>query len=132
MEQHKEQQQHPKTIMATVYLKSHSGRTLLDPSNPVTGNSSLYQATPETIQRAIVELQQRGFTIEAQGITLSISVSAELFERVFGVSIQTKSHQELGQPAGLLIYRSTKPVMQIHGLEDLIEGVVLAVPAVPL
>jgi hypothetical protein len=131
----KNQQLRPERVMATVYLRSQSGQSLMQAARQVPGDVKPYLATPETVQKAISELQERGFTIEAQGVTLSISGSTELFEQVCDVQIsleevrdQTRGHL---QPRTYFIPRSSKPVMQIQGLEDVIEGLVLATPGVP-
>ncbi len=95
----------------------------------------LYLADPETVQEAVTELRQRGFTIEAQGVTLSISGPSELFERVCGVEIlfEKTMEQEPGQAQSRtrLAYRSSRPVMQIKGLEGIIEGIVFTTQGVP-
>lgn len=131
----KNQQSRPERVMATVYLRSQSGQSLMQAARQVPRDVKPYLATPETVQKAISELRKRGFTIEAQGVALSISGSTELFEQVCDVQIsleevrdQTRGHL---QPRTYFIPRSSKPVMQMQGLEDVIEGLVLATPGVP-
>lgn len=123
-----------KKVMATVYLRSMSGRSLLQ-EGIIGSDPTPYRSSPVTTQRAILELEKRGFTIEAQGVTLSISGPPELFEKIFDVkiSIEEIKRHEPGrtQPRSLFICRSSKPVMKIQELEDFIEGIVLAKPGVP-
>ncbi len=125
----------PKLLMATVYLKSQTGRSLLQekpaaPSDPVP-----YLPSPETIKKAIAELTRLGFTIEAQGATLSVSAPPELFEQVCGVKISfeetTEYDPQQGRTMKRRVYRSSRPVMQIQGLDDIIEGMTFAVPGRP-
>jgi len=120
--------------MATVYLKSKTGRSPLLESRAIPSDIAPYLAAPETFQRAAAELGKFGFTIEAQGVTLSISGSRELFEQTFGVRIfsEEKAFLEPGKPhhETIMVYRSSQTVMKIPGLEDVIEGVVLSSPAV--
>lgn len=123
-----------KKVMATVYLKSTSGHSLLQEGIAGT-DPTPFISSPETIQRAISELKKHGFTIEAKGVTLSISGSPELFEKIFDVkiSIEEIKRKDLGQidPQSWFIYHSSKPVMQLKELEDLIEGIILTKPGVP-
>ncbi len=135
LDTNKHKQQVPKIVMATVFLKSKTGRSLLDKIGNVPGEPKQYMATTETFQKAISELKQHGFTIEAEGITLSISGLPEQFEQSCGIKMSYEEIQisEPGktQPGTKLVYRASKPVMQIQGLEDIIEGIVLAIPGVP-
>jgi len=128
-------QQVPKIVMATVFLKSKTGHSLLDEIGNVPGEPEQYMATEETFRKAISELKQRGFTIEAQGVTLSISGLPEQFEQSCDIKITYEeikiSESRETQPRTQLVYRASKPVMQIQGLEDIIKGIVLATPGVP-
>lgn len=121
-------------LMATVYLRSMSGRSLLQEGIAGT-DPTPFISSPETIQRAISELKKCGFTIEAKGVTLSISGSPELFEKIFDVKISIEEIKRKGpgqiHPRSWFIYHSSKPVMKIQELEDFIEGIVLAKPGVP-
>ena len=123
-----------KKLMATVYLKSTSGRSLLQEGIAGT-DPTPFISSPETIQRAISELKKRGFTIEAKGVTLSISGSPELFEKIFDVKISIeeikRKDPEQIHPQSWFIYHSSKPVMQLKELEDAIEGIILAKPGIP-
>ena len=123
-----------KKLMATVYLRSMSGRSLLQEG--IAGiDPKPFISSPETIQRVISELKKRGFTIEAKGVTLSISGLPELFEKIFDVKITIEEikRKDPGQihPQSLFIYHSSKPVMQLKELEDAIEGIILAKPGIP-
>lgn len=124
----------PGIVMATVYLRSKTGRSLLQ-GQAVPGDVRPYQAAPETVHKAVAELERRGFKIEAQGVTLSISGPPQLFEQTFGteISFEESTYHEPGQtqPRVRFVYRSSKPVMHIPGLEDIIEGIVLAAPGIP-
>ena len=94
-----------------------------------------YLPAPETVEKAVAELERLGFNIEGQGVTLSISGPIELLEEVCNTRITAeKVEDELAREVGpgiRHIYRSSEPIMQISGLEDIIEGVVLAAPGVP-
>ena len=135
LDTNKNKRQVPKIVMATVFLKSKTGRSLLGKIGNVPGEPEQYMATTETFRKAISELKQRGFTIEAEGVTLSISGLPEQFEQSCGIKIscEEKIIFEPGktQPRTQLVYRASKPVMQIQGLENIIEGIVLAIPGVP-
>jgi hypothetical protein len=96
-------------MMATVYLRSRSGRSLLR-AKKVPADPTPYLPSPGTLDRAVGALERLGFTIEARGATLSISGPPELFSRVCVTSA-----------AG----------MAIPGLEDVIEGITPAIPGVP-
>jgi len=123
-----------KKIMATVYLRSKTGLSLLE-ERKNTIDPTFYLSSSETSQRAVLELKKRGFTIEAQGVTLSISGPPELFEKIFDVKISLEEIKSLNgtrpYPESWFVYRSSNPVMQIKELEDIIEGVVLAKPGAP-
>ncbi len=124
-----------KRIMATVYLRSLSGRSLLQ-EGIVGTDPKPFISSPQTIQRVISELKKRGFTIEGKGVTLSISGSPELFEKIFKVkiSIEEIKRKVPGQipPQLRFIYHSSKPVMQLKELEDVIEGIILSKSGVPI
>ena len=121
--------------MATVYLKSKSGRSFLKEGRFVPSDPKPYLPSGEIIEKAISGLQQLGFTIEAQGVTLSISGSPALFEKTFGVKISIEkkivSQPNRPMPATQFIYTSSQPVMRLQQMDDIIEGVVIAVPGVP-
>ena len=136
-----------KTIMATVYLKSKTGHSLIQAEKVGTDTSNLYMYRPssattskflpskETKELAIVELKKLGFTIEAKGVTISISGTIELFEKTFNVTISSEKiivDDTISKvPRDLTIYKSSKSVMQIEELEEIIDGIVLATPAFP-
>jgi hypothetical protein len=117
-------------VMATVYLRSATGRALLDaPSDRLT-DAGPYRPAPGTVARAIDALTRRGFRVEAAGLTLSVSGSPALFERECGVTLtRVEAAPEDGRG---VTWRSSSPVMHLAGLEDVIEGVTLAVSAAPL
>ena len=125
----------PQIIMATVYLRSQSGQSLMSLAGKPPKDLAPYLATPETRQTAISELEELGFTIEAQGVTLSISGPPELFEQVCNVEISMETIQsptpDISQSRPFNIPRSSEPVMRIPELENVIEGLVLATPGVP-
>jgi len=125
----------PKILMATVYLKSQSGRSFLHEGKTAPIDPRPYLPSSETIKKAISELQRIGFKIEAQGVTLSISGPPDLFEQTCGVKISPEERMvhEPGKtkPTRQLLYKSSQPVMHIHDLDDIIEGIVLAIPGVP-
>ncbi len=124
-----------KVVMASVYLRARTGRSLLQEGKPPPRELQPFLATPETVQKAVSELRQRGFNIEAQGVTLSISGPPELFERLCGVKITVEEitirDSKSTHPWIQLVCRSSRRVMNIKGLEDLIEGIVLMTPGVP-
>ncbi len=106
--------------MATVYLKSHTGRSLLRERAPA--DPGPFLPGPETLEKAAREFQRLGFTIEGRGATLSISGPAELFEQTCGVQITETPGEG---------WKSSQPVMHIAGLEDLVDGIVVAVRGIP-
>jgi len=126
----------PRILMATVYLKSQTGRSLLRERPAAPSDPAPYLPSPETVKKAIAELTRLGFTIEAQGATLSISAPPELFEQACGVTISFEEtaeyNPERGQAIKRQVYRSSQLVMQIQGLADIIEGITFAVPGTPL
>jgi hypothetical protein len=117
-------------VMATVYLRSATGRALLDAPPDRLTDAAPYRPAPATVARAVDELTRRGFRVEAAGLTLSVSGSPALFERECGVTL-TRVEAAPGDGRGVT-WRSSSPVMHLAGLEDVIEGVTLAVPAAPL
>lgn len=122
-------------ILGTVYIPSKTGHSLMDAGQKALTDPSPYMPEQETVKKAIVELEQLGFTIEGQGVTLSISGPIELFEKVCHTQIAVeKVSDELAHEVGSQIqylYRSSEPVMHIPELNDLIEGIVLTAPGVP-
>lgn len=115
-----------KMVMATVILKSMTGRSFLTDNVPVV-NAKPYLPLKEVLEKAKQELKKRGFGIESEGVTLSISGPLELFEKTFKVQIwQEEEPRQPGSPDKVTVYRSSQKVMRIEGLEDVIEGVVLA------
>ena len=75
------------TLMATVYVKSQSGRSLLREGDAPPMDPGAYRPSPEAMERVMSGLEQLGFRIEAKGVTLSISGPPELFEQACGVSL---------------------------------------------
>ncbi len=119
------------TVMATVYLRSASGKSLLQIGRAGPMDVGPYRPAEASVARATGELTRRGFTVEAIGLTLSISGPRELFERECGV-ILTRVESRLEGERPIRFWQSSRPVMQIAGLEDVIEGITLATPAAPL
>ncbi len=126
----------PKILMATVYLKSQSGRSLLREGKVSPIDPRPYLPSSETINNAVVELQRLGFKIEAQGVTLSISGPPELFEQTCGVQIsleeRTIHEPREAKPKTQLVFRSSQPIMHIQKLQDIIDGIVISIPGIPL
>jgi len=125
----------PKILMATVYLKSHSGRSPLREGNAAPIDPRSYLPSPETINQAIAELQQLGFKIEAQGVTLSISGPPELFEKTCGVKISLEEkivheHRE-AKAKTQFIFKSSQPVMHIQKLHNIIDGITVSIRGIP-
>lgn len=104
--------------MATVYLRSRTGRSLLEKGSAAPVDPTPYLPAPETAARAAGELRKRGFTIEGEGATLSISGARELFERECGVTITEAADGS---------WSASERVMHIADLEEFIEGIVPAV-----
>ncbi len=125
----------PKILMATVYLRTRSGRSLLREKNVVPSDPTSYLPSQETVKKATAELERLGFTIEAQGVTLSISGPPGLFEQVFGIKISFEERMlhEPGKakPIRQLVPKSSQPVMHLQGWDDTIEGIILATPGIP-
>ena len=118
-------------VMATVCLRSASGRSLLEAKSTEIMDAEPYRPAEGSIARATGELTRRGFKVEAVGLTISISGPRELFERECGVTL-TRVETPLGGKRLVRSWRSSEPVMHIPALDDVIEGITLAVPAVPL
>ena len=129
-------QETPKIIMATVYLKTQSGRSLLGGKRAAPIDPAPYLPSSETVEKAISGLQRLGFRVEAQGVTLSISGSPALFEQncdvkislveeMLNASLQSHNRKRF-------VFKSSKPLMQIMELRDVIDGIVLAVPGIAL
>ncbi len=106
--------------MASVYLRSRSGRSLL--REPAPSDPEPFLAPPEQVETAARALERLGFTIEDRGVTLSVSGHPDLFEETCGVRVRAAR-------AGGWV--SSQPLMRIPGLQDLIEGMVVTVPGVP-
>ncbi len=118
-----------RVLMATVYLKSKTGQSLID-ERPIT-KVSPYLPTEKVRKKAKEELEKRGFRIEGEGVTLSVSGPVELFERTCNTTItQEEVPRGPGSPEKVTVYKSSQKVMKIKGLEDLIEGIVIAGKAV--
>lgn len=66
---------------------------------------------------------------------MSISDSIELFKKAFDVTISVEEKKDkdssIKPPQSWIEYHSSKSVMKIKGLEEIIEGIVLAKPGVP-
>ncbi len=114
--------------MATVYLRSARGGSLLSAAEKPILDPAPYLPAPGTLARTRAELERLGFRIEAEGAaTLSVSAPAALFERLCGVRIS-----RAGKDADRRRYESTPAVLRIAGLEDLVDGMVIATPGKPL
>lgn len=118
-------------VMATVHLRSASGRSLLEAESTALMDVEAYRPAEGSIARATRELTRRGFRVETVGLTLSISGPRELFERECSVTL-TRAETRLEGKDLVRFWRSSEPVMHIPALDDVIEGITLAVPAVPL
>jgi hypothetical protein len=105
------------TMMATVYLRSQSGLSLLNEKSAAPLHPERYAPSPETVEQALHALQELGFRIEARGMTLSISGPVALFEE--------KCHVRISR------METTRNVMNIPDLDDVIEGIVIATPGIP-
>ncbi len=118
-----------KMVMATVYLKSVTGFSLLKESKSALQNPKFYLADEQTVQQAVYELEKRGFTLESRGAALSISGAPELFEKHCQTKISLKEVKNR-KSGHRHVWQSSEPVMYIQGLEDIIDGIVLAVSGV--
>jgi hypothetical protein len=116
-------------VMATVYLRSASGKSLLEAQSTALMDVEPYRPAEGSIARATGELTRRGFRVEAVGLTLSISGPPELFERECRATL-TRVETRLEGKRPVRSWRSSEPVMHIPELDDVIEGITLAVPAV--
>lgn len=121
--------------MATAYLKSRTGRSLLGEGKAAPMDPTPYLPSPETIERAATELQRLGFNIEAQGVTLSISGAPELFEQACGVKMRTEEtnvdESKKHMPQTKSFYKSSQEPMHIREIDDVVEGIVISTPGVP-
>jgi hypothetical protein len=118
--------------MATVYLKSKSGRSLLQEGKSAPMDPKPYLPSADIAKKAISALKQLGFKIEAQGVTLSISGPPDLFEKTCRIKISLKErtvhHPMKPKPLTQFVFTSSQPVMHPQQLDDIIEGIVIAVP----
>ena len=117
-------------VVATVYLRSASGRSLLEAESMALTDVEPYRPAEGSVARATGELTLRGFKVEAVGLTLSISGPRALFERECSV-VLTQVENRVDKRL-VRFWRSSEPVMHIPALDDVIEGITLAVPAVSL
>jgi hypothetical protein len=118
-------------ILATVYLKSQTGRSLLGDRHSRTAEITAYLPSAESIEKAAIELEKLGFKIEARGVTLSISGPPCLFERLCGVKISGDGSIETAELKSLYV-NGGDPVLHIKQLNNIIEGIVLARPGIPV
>jgi len=118
-------------VMATVYLRSAIGGSLLEAQSTVLMDVEPYRPAEGSIARATSELTRRGFRMEAVGLTLSISGPRELFERECSVTL-TRVETRLEGKRQVQSWRSSEPVMHIPALDDVVEGITLAAPAVSM
>jgi hypothetical protein len=122
------------TMMATVYLRSQSGLSLLNEKSAAPLHPERYAPSPETVEQALHALQELGFRIEARGMTLSISGPVALFEEKCHVRISrmetTRNEPGKGDERTNSL-KSDEPVMNIPDLDDVIEGIVIATPGIP-
>ena len=116
-------------VMATVYLRSASGRSLLKAESTALTDVGPYRPADRSVARATSELARRGFRVEGVGLTLSISGPREVFERECGVTL-TRIETRLEGKRLVPSWRSTEPVLHIPMLDDVIEGITLAIPSV--
>jgi len=88
------------------------------------------------MDKVVAELERLGFKIEARGVTLSVSGPPELFEQMCGVkiSLEERTVQEPRdvKPRTQLVFKSSQPVMHIQQLNDVIDGIVISIPGIPL
>jgi len=103
----------PETRMATVYLRSATGKSLLT-GKPTAATIQAFQPAPETIVHVKLALTDMGFTIESEGVTLSISGPLSLFEE--HCTVQSLYGKEL---------------LKIKNLDRYIDGIEFAIPGAP-
>ena len=118
-------------VVATVYLRSESGGSLLEAQSTALMDVEPYRPSERSIARATGELTRLGFRVEAVGVTLSISGPRELFERECSVTL-TRAETRLEGKRQVYSWRSSEPVMHIPALDDVVEGITLAAPAVSM
>ena len=99
--------------MATVYLRSATGKSLVT-GKPTAATIQSFQPTPETVLYAKQALADLGFTIESEGVTLSISGPRPLFEK----------HCTIQNLHG-------KEILEIKRLDRYIEAIEFAIPGAP-
>lgn len=99
--------------MATVYLRAATGKSLVT-GKPTAASIQSFQPTPETVRHAKQALADLGFTIESEGVTLSISGPQSLFEKHCAIKILP-----------------VKNILEIKKLDRYIEGIEFAIPGVP-
>jgi hypothetical protein len=125
----------PKIVMATVYLKSASGRSLLREGKAAPVGAQPYLSSSETMHQTADELQRLGFKIESRGVTLSISGPPELFEQTCGVHLSIEEipvhEQRQVKLKSRSFFKSSQLVMHIQHLRDVIDGIVISHPGIP-
>ena len=124
-----------KIVMATVHVKSQSGRSLLREGKSAPIDPRPYLPSSANMDKVVTELERLGFKIEAQGVTLSISGPPELYEQTCGVKIsleeRTVHEPREAKAKTQLIFKSSQPVMHIKQLDDVIDGIVISIPGIP-
>lgn len=118
-------------VMATVHLRPASGRSLLKSKSTALLDCEAYRPAEGSIARVAAQLTRRGFRVETVGLTLSISGPRTLFERECSVTLRRVETRLEGKDR-VRYWQSSERVMHIPALDDLIEGITLAVPAVSL
>lgn len=125
----------PKIVMATVYLKSERGRSILREGKAAPIDPRPYLPSSANMKKAVAGLERLGFKIEARGVTVSISGPPELFERTCGVTISLEERMvhepREAKPETQLVFKSSQPVMHIKQLDDVIDGMILSTPGIP-
>ncbi len=117
-------------VSAIVFLKSHSGEILANERKPVTSqNIGKYRPQGNTVVKATQGLQNLGFTVSESDqqnigfITLTITGSVELFEKVFNVKLAIEKRDPSISSAGGVVVRPDRKLEVPSSLASVVDNV---------
>jgi hypothetical protein len=112
-------------ISAEVILRSKSGRPMASTEVPITSsNIEEFRPSDLVIKDATKHLEQAGFAVSSNGLTLTIEGGRSLFERVFKVKLTVKKDVDTGRTK----VHSDKELSIPVRLSDIVEKVVFVPP----
>ncbi len=117
-------------VSAIVFLKSQSGSTLANQSEPVTTqNIEKYRPYEDTVAAATKGLQDLGFNVSEANqtntrfITLTITGSVDLFEKVFKVRLSLEKRAPTLSSAGGIVVRPDQKLSIPPSLTSVVDDV---------